>query len=273
MQTPKSILLHLDSSARTAERVKAARRLADDFEAEVIGQPCLLTALVRYPFAMEGAVAAMALMQEQDKDALARIHSSFLQAAGGSTRLQWAEPLAQGPWGFARRSLYADLMVLGQRNAADPAAVELPSDFLPSVLIESARPALILPYAGTFGSIGQSVLVAWKETREAARAVSAALPWLQRANEVHVVSYGEDAGMSLDSLQRYLKAQGVSATSHNGGPEQGDAGNHLLSMATDVGADLLVMGCYGHGRAREWVMGGVTRTVLGSMTLPVLMSH
>ena len=77
----------------------------------------------------------------------------------------------------------------------------------------------------------------------------------------------------MQSLQEYLTAQGITATLHQGGPERGNAGENLLSQASDLGADLLVMGCYGHSRAREWVFGGATRTILESMTLPVLMVH
>ena len=273
MQTPGSILLHLDSSARTAQRIQLARRLADEFGAEVTAQPCMLTALVRYPFAMEGAGAAVAAMQELDQEAIGKIRQHFRQFVGGHARLHWAEPLPDGPWGFARQALYADLMLLGQRDAQDPAAAELPSDFVSSVMLDSGRPALILPYAGEIGAVGRTVLVAWKETRTSARAVSAALPWLQRAEQVHAVGFGEDIDGPLQSLQDYLQAHGVHIKTHAGGPEESDVGEHMLSMAADVGADLLVMGCYGHGRTREWVLGGATRTVLESMTLPVLMSH
>lgn len=273
MQTPKSILLHLDGSARTAERVKLARQLAEDFDAEVTGLPCTLSALMRYPFAMEGAAEAVAIMQELDKTCRDKAFATFTEAGGGSPRLHWAEPMSDAPWAFARRALYADLLVLGQRNEDDPANDELPSDFLPSVLVECGRPALVLPYVGEFVARPRTVLIAWKETRESARAVSAALPWLRRAQAVHAVSYGEYAADALRSLQAYLKTQGVSLITHPGGPEQGDAGETLLSMAADTGADLLVMGCYGHSRAREWVLGGVTRSILQSMTLPVLMSH
>lgn len=117
------------------------------------------------------------------------------------------------------------------------------------------------------------MLVAWKETRTSARAVSAALPWLQWAGQVHAVRFGEDVEGQLQSLQDYLQAHGVHIKPHAGGPEDSDVGERLLSMAADVGADLLVMGCHGHGRTREWVPGGATRTVLASMTLPVLMAH
>ncbi|MES2399918.1 MAG: universal stress protein [Pseudomonadota bacterium] len=273
MQTPKSILLHLDSSAHTSERIRLARQIAENFGAQVTGMPCTMPALMRYPFAMEGAAEAVAIMEDLDKDFRDKLHATFMKASAGSPHLKWVEPLADAPWGFASRALYADLMILGQRDPGDPAASELPTDFLPSLLVDSGRPALILPFIGAAGPIGKTVLVAWKETREAAHAVSAALPWLAVADQVHVVCYGESAEVPLQALQMYLKTQGISAKLHPGGPEQGDAGSNLLSMAADLGADLLVMGCYGHSRTREWVLGGATRTILQSMTLPVLMSH
>lgn len=274
MQTPKSILLHLDGSARTVERIKLARQLAETFDAEVTGQPCTLSALMRYPFAIEAAAEAVAIMQEIDKDARGAMHATFMEHSAGSQRLHWAEPESDGPWGFARRALYADLMVLGQRDRNDPMDGELPGDFLPSVLVQSGRPALVLPYAGPVGSVGRNVLVAWKETPESARAVTAALPWLRKAARVHVVAYGEDAEASLQRLQNYLRMQDVqNITLHPGGNKDDDIGNKLLSFAADLGSDLLVMGCYGHSRAREWAMGGATLSMLQWMTLPVLMSH
>lgn len=273
MQTPKTILLHLDSSARATERARVARQLAEVFDAEVTGLPCTMSALMRYPYALEGAAEAVAIMQSLDKDCRDKAHASFAAAAAGSPRMHWAEPMSDAPWGFARRALYADLLVLGQRDGDDPEAGELPVDFVPSLLVECGKPALVLPYAGAIGPVGRTVLIAWKETRESARAVAAALPWLTRAQSVHAVSYGEAADASLRSLQGYLKAQGVSVTLHSGGPEKGNAGENLLSTAADLSADLLVMGCYGHSRAREWVLGGATRSILQSMTLPVLMSH
>lgn len=273
MQIPKTILLHLDSSAQAAERVRIARQVADAFEADVVAQPCAMPALMRYPYALEGAAEAVAIMQSIDRECRDKAFATFNAAGAGSPRLHWAEPMSDAPWGFARRALYADLLILGQRNPDDPAAGELPADFVPSALVECGRPALVIPYAGPVATIGRSILIAWKETPEAARAVSAALPWLGRAQSVHAVSYGEDADASLRSLQRYLKAQGVNAAVQHGGPEEGEIGERLLSMAADVSADLLVMGCYGHSRAREWVLGGATRSILQSMTLPVLMSH
>ncbi|SCK28201.1 Nucleotide-binding universal stress protein, UspA family [Variovorax sp. HW608] len=273
MQTPKSILLHLDSSPRATVRIQLARSLADAFEAEVTGLPCTLTALMRYPYALSAAPDAISIMKELDKERRDKALALFVDAAAGSPRLHWEEPIGDEPWAFARRALYADLLVLGQRNEEDPDAADLPPEFVSSVLVECGKPALIVPYAGTVAAVGQTVLIAWKETRESARAVTAALPWLSRARSVQVVAYGEAAEASLRRLQTYLRTQGVDASVRTGGVDDGEIGERLLSLAADVGADLLVMGCYGHSRAREWVVGGATRSILQSMTLPVLMAH
>ncbi|MFM9927571.1 universal stress protein [Variovorax sp. H27-G14] len=276
MQTPRSILLHLDSSARTVERIQLARLLAETFDAQVTAQPCTLSSLMRYPLAIEGTAEseAMAIMQSLDYEARERMHATFTAHTVGSQRMHWSQPLPDAPWGFARRALYADLMVMGQRDRNDPFDAELPGDFLTHALVESGRPALVLPCVGPVAPVGRTVLVAWKATRESARAVTASLPWLRAASRVHAVSYGGEAETSLQALSGYLRPQGIAEpTLHFGDRDEGDVGNRLLSLAADLGADLLVMGCYGHSRAREWVMGGATQSMLQSMTLPVLMSH
>jgi nucleotide-binding universal stress UspA family protein len=107
--------------------------------------------------------------------------------------------------------------------------------------------------------------------------VTAALPFLQRAKHVHVLAWGDAGdpavgGHRLD-LDGYLQLRGVTPTWHRGGKEPEALGELLLSRVFDLGADLLVMGCYGHGRAREWALGGVSRTLLRSMTLPLLLAH
>lgn len=273
MQTPKSILLHLDGSPRTAERVQVARHLAETFDAQVVGLYGAMASVLRYPFAAEGSAAAVAMMVDLDEEARKVAKAAFLIASAVSPRLQWSDSKSDALRDFTRRAFYADLVIVGQRNPDDPAAGELPADFVPDLLIDIGRPVLVVPYAGVIAPIGRTVLVAWKETREAARAVSAALPWLRRAGHVHVVCYDEEPTITLQSLQEYLTAQGINAMLHPGGPEHGNAGENLLSQAADLAADLLVMGCYGHSRAREWVLGGATRTILESMTLPVLMVH
>jgi nucleotide-binding universal stress UspA family protein len=171
-------------------------------------------------------------------------------------------------------------MVLGQNDSSDPASAGVPPDFVESVLADSGKPALVLPYAsaeGAASTVGKTVVIAWKPTREAARAVTAALPLLQRASIVHIQSWAvedDDVEGSQLTFDNYLKLHGIQATWHReAGQEPESTGDALLSRCFDLQADLLVMGCYGHSRAREWVLGGATRTVLHSMTLPVLMSH
>lgn len=273
MQTPKSILLHIDGTARCVERVRITRQLAETFEAEAMAMYSVTPLLLRYPLAIEGGAMIAGELAKLDDEYRDQAHSAFQAASAASPRLTWAELTDGAHWEFARQALYADLMVLGQRDATDEASSGTPPDFVPNLLIETGRPALVLPYAGPIAQIGRNVLVAWKQTREAARAVSAALPWLVRADHVHVVYYGDTPDLVLKAQQRYLQTHGVVATMHSGGAEQGDAGVALLSLAADLDADMLVMGCYGHSRAREWVLGGATRSVLQSMTLPLLMVH
>jgi nucleotide-binding universal stress UspA family protein len=134
----------------------------------------------------------------------------------------------------------------------------------------------VVPCAGTFTDRACHVLIAWKPCREAARALAAALPWLQRAKRVDVALRleGDAAGFEQEkALRQWLQVQGVRAPVHCHALGPADIGEALLSLAADVSSNLLVMGCYGHSRAREWVLGGATRSLLRSMTLPVLMSH
>lgn len=273
MQNMKSILLHVDSSAKAGERIGVAKHLAEKFDASVIAQPCMLSAVMLYPYALGGATAVLKHAHESDDDCLRKARRLFDEFGQNSARMRWAEPLPEGPWGFARRALYADLLVMGQREEDDPAAGLLPSDFLPSVLVESGRPALILPRAGRVDSVGDSVVVAWKETPQASRALAASLPWLQHAKHVLVVSGSASEQTRNPFLAGYLQAHGIKANYRDIQGGDGEVGESILSSCADVGADLLVMGCYGHSRSREWIMGGATRSVLNAMTLPVLMAH
>jgi nucleotide-binding universal stress UspA family protein len=166
--------------------------------------------------------------------------------------------------------------VLGQHDATDPLTVGIPSDFVPSVLLASGRPALVLPYVDIGTTFGQQVLIAWKPTRESAHAVTAAIPFLRHARRIHLTIADERGAIAEQSaaLEDYLRLHGVQAPIQRHAPVLAETpGDGLLSLAADVGADLLVMGCYGHSRARELVLGGASRTVLKSMTLPVLMAH
>jgi hypothetical protein len=188
--------------------------------------------------------------------------------------VRWAElsPLQALIPGFVRQSYLHDLVVLGQYDGSDAgvdARAGVPPEFAASVVVDSGKPVLVVPWAGSFHVVGRRVLIAWKPTREAARALSAALPLLQPGAHVHVCSWGCDPAQ----VQPLLLRHGIEPSISREGSDEGNVGEVLLSRAADLNADLLVMGCYGHARARELLLGGATRTVLSSMTLPVLLAH
>jgi nucleotide-binding universal stress UspA family protein len=274
------LLVHLDATAPTSRRLAVAQKIARAHDAAVTALYAVTPALLELPFVLEAGPSVASTLQEMDNDHRNAARALFDQAQlGAGTSAAWAEvrdfPIVGA---FARQALYADLMVLGQHDASDISSAGVPADFVESVIVASGKPAIVVPYSGDVQStIGEIAVIAWKPTREAARAVSACLPLLRRAREVHVLGWGTDeaevsgARMGLGS---FLKLHGIEPTWHAGGSNEPDfLGELLLSRAFDLGADLLVMGCYGHSRAREWVLGGVTRTVLQSMTLPVLMAH
>jgi nucleotide-binding universal stress UspA family protein len=164
-----------------------------------------------------------------------------------------------------------DLTVLArvERQAGAPAAVTLES-----VLLHSGRPVLVAPSEPVRG-IGQKIVVAWNGKMQAARALAASLPFLARAETVTVVTVVEShtPGRPADVV-RYLSWHGIRAEPVEvpaGGP--GKVGQILLDHVTRSGADLLVMGAYGHSRLKEMILGGATREVLGHALLPVLMAH
>ena len=176
------------------------------------------------------------------------------------------------------RARYADLAVVGQADPDHPLFDTLAR--LPEmVMMGCGRPVLIVPYAGGAETVGNNVLVAWSGTREAARAVGDALPLLQHAEAVTVLSIGptrhsdKDGDQPAASLARYLAQHDIRAEASHLVSDDMAAGELILSRASDLGCDLIVMGGYGHSRMRELIMGGVTRAVLQHMTVPVLMSH
>jgi nucleotide-binding universal stress UspA family protein len=169
------------------------------------------------------------------------------------------------------------LVVLGQPDP-DEAPPSVMSDFPEQVIMNCRTPVLIIPYASQRDSIGRSVLVAWNGSEEATQAVHNAIPLLQHATSVKVAMFdfpsrpdvrGDSSGedLALYLARHDIQADVIQRKTVN------DTGKELLSLATKLDSDMLVMGCYGHSRFREMLLGGTTRTVLESTTIPVLMSH
>ena len=282
MSTLRSILLHIDASPRSVERLALAHTLAAQHDARVTALYASTPTALSLPFVMgQGAAEMLPMLQQLDIDYRDNAKALFDRAEStAAAPFAWAE-LGEAPVipGFARHALCTDLLIVGQHDDADPLTVGVPSDFIPAVLMASGRPALVVPYVDTGTTIGQEILIAWKPTRESAHALSAAIAFLQRAQRIHLTIADGADGVDrrtdqARALEDYLRLHGVKAPiRQHATVTSNDAGEGLLSLAADVGADLLVMGCYGHSRTRELILGGATRTVLRSMTLPVLMAH
>jgi len=170
----------------------------------------------------------------------------------------------------------ADLVVVSQKDN-DP--LDAWSDLSTRLILQTGRPVLIVPRDGTFKSLGKNVLVAWSGTRESIRAALDALPLLKSATRVDVIVINpseDDRKKTIapgSDLALLLSRHGVNAEVHVVTAPDVAVPNELLSYAADHGSDLIVMGCYGHSRLRQFVFGGATREIMRSMTVPVLMSH
>ena len=166
---------------------------------------------------------------------------------------------------------YFDATVLQQ---PDPAGTET-ADLIEAVLSGSGRPVMIIPFRQDSSQL-RTILIAWDEGRPAARAVADALPLLAMAERVEVVRVGDagrDRNRHSSHLIRHLARHDIEAHMTSLVADRGSVAGTLLSHAADVKADLIVMGGYGHSRLREIVLGGTTRRILQTMTVPVLMAH
>jgi len=272
MNATRSLLVHLDAGPHGAARLRAARALGDLLDSSVTALYAVTPASLELSLMFTAGVANQALL-DLDETHLAKARQLVASAcAEPGVSIEWRQALEAPEYAFARQALYADLLVLGQHDR-DRRDTGVPSDFVQSVLIASGKPALIVPYIDVRAPSFGTVFVAWKESRESARALAAALPILRKAHTVHV-AIDKSSGTYADLLPQYLLRHGVQAQCHTMAADAASrAGELMLSMAADLGADLMVMGCYGHSRGRELVLGGASRTVMQSMTLPVLMSH
>ncbi len=276
MSPPRSLLAHVDSSPRSRLRIAVAERLATQFGAAATAAYAVTPVLVAHPVAFMPGGDATAMLVEYDEQRLATAKAYFDEAAdAGDSHLKWVELPDEPVRAFVQAALYADLLVLGQREPKEGVR-DVPPDFVASVIAGSGTPALVLPYIQKQPEFGRRIMVAWKETRESAHAVASAMPMLQAADQVDVALWDEGYG-DLDAVAGRIEARlrgcGLSPVLHRCGPEASGMGELILSRAADLGADLLVMGCYGHSRAREWMLGGASHTLLESMTLPVWMAH
>jgi len=171
----------------------------------------------------------------------------------------------------AQQARLADLTVVPHPETGDDVSS---SDALHAVLFDSGRPVLIAPRAAP-ASIGSRICVAWNGTAESAAAVQAAIPWMQRANAVRILTAEEyhRRGPGGPELAAYLLLHRVRADLATFRPIEGSVGADMLAATRDFRADLLSMGAYSHSRLRQLILGGVTRHVLEKATLPLMMNR
>ncbi len=271
-----TLLVHLDSGPTCASRIEIALRLAREHGSHLIG--LAPTGQVQIPIDIASSLLepgylvasqhflrerATLVCEEFEAQAAAADLSSF------ESRLDEVDHAAS----VIAHARGADLVVVAQTDPDAPLGM-VNRDLPELAVLGSGRPVLVVPYAGQFKTLGHRVLAAWNDSRESARAFGDALPMLQRAQKVTVMAqHAPDAPVpALHHLEAWLARHGVKTVFAHEASEL-EVGDLLLSRAADLDVDLIVMGCYGHSRLSERVLGGATRSLLKQMTVPVLMAH
>lgn len=278
----KTILVHADDSAHAQQRFEIAARIATREQAHLVGAAATAVPGTFYLPEMIGEstmslTAYLEYLRQRAQGVLTQFEGTARQAGVASYETRLIEDEAAA--GLCLQARYSDLVVISQTDP-DESLPALRSGFPEYVVLNAGRPVLVIPYAGRFPEFGKRVMVAWDASMEATRAVTAALPFLRRAELVEVTVFdpssrgdvhGEQPGADI---ALYLARHGIKVNvSQQVTAERIDTGNALLSAAADFNADMLVMGCYGHSRFREVLLGGVSNTIFRSMTVPTLMCH
>jgi nucleotide-binding universal stress UspA family protein len=275
----KTILVHLDGSPRSAERLQIGFDLAEAHDAHLVGLFALGAPRIPSYALAESATAVLEIEERRRSEAAQKAGKEFRAEAArrGGVKTEWRSSAQDALAALRLSARYADLVVVGQPQP--DAADGLLPDFAADLVLSAGRPVLLVPYAGRFSAVGRRVMAAWDASREAARAVTDALPLLMGAHWVEIVAFdpqrgGSDHGQVPGAdIGLYLARHGVKVTVSRQDVMDIEVGLQMLSRAADVEADLIVMGAYSHSGIRELVLGGATRTLLESMTVPVLMSH
>lgn len=275
----KTIVLLIERDWRP-ELLEIAFTLARDMQAHLVGLHTMRPVYLPPHVLAEAGPSAETMLASQ-REAVANLEKkardAFESASArfGHRTIEWRVAKQDPLDAMVLSARYADLVIAAQPVPGEDWNGEA-HRMRDSLTLLTGRPVLFVPYAGTFPTIGKKVLVAWDAGRESARAVADSHPFLSRAQWVRVAvfnaghQHGDEPGadIGLHLARHGIKVATVARVNKDVG-----VGELILSEAADCGADLLVMGAYGHSRIRELALGGATRTLLESMTLPVLMSH
>lgn len=267
----RRILVHLDADGRAEARLQAAAMAGAVLESPVLvlyaSRPAMLHVLVPGGPVLSRPMPVLDLAR---RNAVRAVFDAWV--AGGRRLARWQEALIQDVGGcITAHARVADLLILGQSVLDGLPNASVPRHVAEDVLLSCGRPSVVVPAVGDIPR-PDDIVLAWKATPECARATAAALPFMRKARRTVVVDFGGDRA-DARALLDWLQLFGVQAQLQHEATEPEHLPEKLLSLLSDLGAGLLVMGCYGHGRVTERLFGGVTRVVLRSMTIPVLMSH
>ncbi len=274
----KTILVHLNRARRSQAVLEPALDLARRHLSHVVGiyvRPGIQATLAADTLFKANALGAEVAAEQQEAKEIAATFARM--TANQPVTAEWRAveaPHSDLAAVVLEHAYAADIVVTSQ---SDPDWDRSPIlDFPERIVLESGRPVLVVPYVGNYREIGKNVVIAWKAGREAARAVFDALPILETASAVHILQIAE----GRSELPKAETAIAASLARHGLKPDvrsyqalEIGVGDELLSRLSDMGADLLVMGAYGHSRLREYVFGGATRHLSRHMTAPTLFSH
>lgn len=273
----QTIVVHVDRAPNSEARMALAAQLAVMDESHLVG--VAFTGVPRYMragglFEHGGALIEDYMNHACQRAAAALGRFEAIAARAGIASREQRRLDEDAYSGLCQQARYADLLVLGQADPDDREEGGLLQDLPEHVVMHCGRPVLLVPRSGSVNSIGQRPFLAWNGSLEAAKAASAALPMLQRAEEVTLAVFGDvdAAGEPGADMALYLARHGVKVQVQHR-PTPVDTGHAILSLAVDRSCDVLVMGAYGHSRFRELMLGGATRTILATAPLPVLMAH
>ncbi|MGX8012407.1 universal stress protein [Mesorhizobium sp. ORM8.1] len=254
---------------------RVAIGLAKRFDARLIGI-CAADAPLPATMAPEGAAIAAELW-EQSRDEirqrLGSVRGEFESLVAGAVKTDWHGAIENPDHAVVRTSRLADLVVTGAPHGASTGDSYRTAD-PGSLVLRAGRPVLVAAHGAADLPMGK-VVIAWKDTREARRAVADALPLLAMAGEITIVAIDRNPDDwirdGVKDAASFLAGHGIKARTEVIKTDDDD-GNRLVDFLASVSAELIVSGAYGHSRLREWVFGGVTRSLLDEVWLNRLMS-
>jgi len=272
----RSILLNLGIDGSIEPLTRIGIDLAKRFDAKLIGF-CTADAPLPVTTAPEGAAIAAELWEQSRNEIRQRLndqHSKFNSLVVGTVKAEWRDTVENLDHALARASLLADLVVTGASLGASTGDGYRMAD-PGGLVLRAGRPVLVAARGAASLPLGQ-VVVAWKDTREARRAVADAVPLMAMANEVTVVAVdpnpGDWIGDGVKDVAAFLAGHGIKTRTEAIRTDD-DEGSRLIDFLASVKAELVVSGAYGHSRVREWVLGGVTRSLLDEVWPNRLMSN